>query len=162
MDEAGITDWASWSKEAVRLMQERNNLWQQRFAVSSCPFDWDMGTATIRFRRDRDEVIASICIVGTTSEHEGTFLWAWANEEIPSSARRQLELVREFGTRHDLQLLTTPEFPGGHAEALEMAAAAGRVLDADGVFIHPVSKDLTIFFALSDFQIVSPSPAGQS
>jgi hypothetical protein len=152
MDEAEITDWVAWSREAVRLMQERNAAWQQRFGLSECPFQWDINTATITFRRDTDEVSASVCVVGTTSVAESTFLWGWANENVPPMARRYLEKVREFGARHQLQLLTTPEFPGGPAEALEMLAIAGRVLNAEGVFIHSVG-DLTLFFALSDFQI---------
>ncbi len=85
----------------MRLMQERNVLWQQHFGVRDCPFHWDINTATIEFRRDTDEVIASVCVVGTTSVCEGTFRWGWTNESIPSVARRRLELVREFGARHD-------------------------------------------------------------
>jgi hypothetical protein len=153
MAEAETTDWGAWSKDAVRLMQERNAAWQQRFALpDGSRFLWDMKTATIQFRRNTDQVVASVCVVGTTSEREGTFLWAWANESIPAIARKRLEQVRDFGTRHQLELLTTPEFPGSRAEALEMLAVAGRVLDAEGVFIHPVG-DITHFFALSDFRI---------
>jgi hypothetical protein len=153
MAEAETTDWGAWSKDAVRLMQERNAAWQQRFALpDGSPFLWDIKTATIQFRRNTDQVVASVCVVGTTSKREGTFLWAWANESIPAFARKRLEQVHDFGTRHELELLATPEFPGSRAEALEMLAVAGRVLDAEGVFIHSVGE-LTYFFALSDFRI---------
>jgi hypothetical protein len=153
MDQAGITDWGAWSREAVQLMQKRNIAWQQRFGLGGCPFHWDMNTAIIKFSRDHDDVIASVCVVGTTSVCEGTFLWGWANESIPPIARKHLELVREFGAKHRLQLLTTPQFPCGHPEPLEMIAISGRVLDAEGVLMHSVDGDLTFFFALSDFQI---------
>jgi len=126
MDEAEITDWGAWSRGAVRLMQERNAAWQQRFGLRECPFQWDITTATIRFRRDTDEVIASVCVVGRTSVTESTFLWGWANEKIPPMARRHLERVWEFGARHQVQLLTTPEFRGGHPEALDMLAVAAE------------------------------------
>ena len=159
MDEAETTDWGAWSREAVRLMQERNIVWQERFGLYGCPFHWDINTATISFRRDTDEVIASVCIVGTTSVCESTFLWGWANESIPPIARRHLELVQEFGAKHQLHLLTKPEFPARHPEAIEMVAIAGRVLDAEGIFIHSVDGDLTCFFALSDFQIRTSNSA---
>jgi hypothetical protein len=158
MHEEGITDWGAWSREAVRLMQERNNAWQQRLGLSDCPFQWNINTATITFRCRVDEVIASVCVVGTTSAAEGTFLWGWANESIPPMARTHLDRVKEFGARHQLPLLTTPEFPRGHSEPLEVLAVAGRVLDAEGVFIHPAG-DLTFFFALSDFQICKLDPS---
>jgi hypothetical protein len=138
-------------------MQERNDAWQRRWGLSNCPFQWDMNTATIRFRRDTDEVIASACVVGTTSVAETTFLWGWANENVPPMARRRLEGVREFGARHHLQLLTTSEFPGGHPEALEVLAIAGRVLEAEGVFIHSIG-DQTVYFALSDFRVSKLNP----
>lgn len=154
MDEAGTTDWEAWSRQAVRLMQERNAVWQQRFGlISGCPFHWDLGMATIEFRRSTDQVVASVCVVGTTSVREKTFLWGWADENIPQAARKHLEQVREFGTKHNLDPLTTPQLPGGRPEAMEMAAAAGRVLDSEGVFIDSVDDDLTVFFVLSGFRV---------
>ena len=124
------TDWGAWSKEAVRLMQERNAAWQKRFGLpEDCPFRWDINTATIRFDHEGSQITASVCVVGTTSTHEGTFLWAWANEAIPAVARARLELVREFGAKHQLSLLTTPEFPAGRAEARDtgrLGTSAGR------------------------------------
>ena len=152
-------DWGAWSKEAVRLMQERNGLWHKRFGLDDgCAFRWDVHTATIRFRRQADEVIASICMVGTTSLREGTFLWGWANESIPLLARKGLALVREFGARHQLALLTTPAFPGAGPEGLELVAIAGRVLGAEGIFID-THDDITYLFALSDFRLGPLSPA---
>src|SRR5687767_7024312 len=132
VSDQGATDWAAWSREAVQLMRRRNADWEQRFTLQGCPFVWDLETASIRFERTLDDVVASICLVGTTSSPEGTFLWAWANEAIPSVTRRGLDLVRAFGAKHDLSVLTTAELPGGRPEALEMVAIAGRVLDADG------------------------------
>ena len=158
MDEAEITDWGAWSREAVRLMQERNAAWQQRFGLGECSFQWGINTASITFSLRHCEVIASVCVVGTTSAAESTFLWGWANEKAPPMARSHLERVREFGARHQLQLLTTPEFPGGHPEALEMLGVAGRVPDAEGVLIHSVG-DVTLFLALSDFRISKLNPS---
>ena len=139
------------------MMQERNVVWQQRFGLVGCPF---RGTSTLR----RLSFVTTLITwslpsvwVGTTSLREGTFLWGWANENIPLIARRHLELVREFGIRHQLQLLATPQFTGGRPEALEMLAIAARVLDAEGVFIDSVDDDLVIFFALTGFQTTRES-----
>lgn len=153
MDADETTDWAAWGREAVRLMQARNDAWQQRFSLTSNRFRWDIATATLRFEREHDEVIATICLVGTTSLAKGTFLWAWANESVPEVARRGLDRVRAFGEQHGLSLLTRPEFPGARPEGLEMVAVAGRVLDAEGVWIDPGS-DVMCYFTLSDFRTV--------
>ena len=145
-------DWAAWSREAGRLMQRRNEAWKAKFGLTNEPYHWDLDDATIRFTRSNDEVVASLCLVGTTSEHDGTFLWAWANEIIPPAAIQRLGVVREFGDKNDLPLLTEPEHRGSRPEGLEIVAIAGRILDAEGVFIDRAG-DVTFFFALMSFHV---------
>jgi hypothetical protein len=52
---------------------------------------------------------------------------------------------------HDLDMLITPALSGGRAEGLEALAIAGRVLDAEGVWVDEAG-DLTLFFALFNFR----------
>lgn len=144
-------DWGAWSRESVALMQARTDAFVQRFGLSGQPFRWDLDTARIMFACADRGVSADLCVVGSVSAAEGTFLWSWANEAIPPQARARIEEVREFGEAHDLDLLTTAAWPGGRAEGLEMLAVAARILDADGVLVDAVD-DLTFFFALHRFQ----------
>lgn len=150
--DAGVTDWGAWSRESVALMQRRNDEWHARFRLTNDPFRWDLETATIRFHRATDHVVASLCLIGTISDVEGTFLWAWANDTIPHSATAGLQEVQRFGEAHRLTLLIEPEFPASRADALEILATAGRILDADGVFIDSAG-DVTCFFALKSFRV---------
>jgi len=144
-------DWSTWSKEAVRLIQERNHAWMRDFGLGGCQYEWNLDNAQILFRSDSTEVVADLCVVGSVSEAEGTFQWAWANESIPCQARRGLEKVRVFGESNGLDLLTTPEWIGSRSEGLEMSAVAARLLDAAGVWIE-TSPDITLFFALFRFR----------
>jgi hypothetical protein len=144
-------DWAAWSREAVALMQARNAAWTDRFSEAGAPYTWDLDRATMTFPDDAGNVVADLCIVGTASLCEGTFLWAWANETMPKPAFNRLDSVRMFGDRHQLDLLATPEWDGGRAEGLEMLAVAGRILDADGTFVD-TAGDLTMFFLLFGFR----------
>ena len=134
-------------------MQERNRAWMENYGLRECPYVWTVDDAQLVFSSGGNQVIADICVLGSVSEAEGTFLWAWANDTIPEHARRGLERVREFGDRNDLGLLTKPEWPGGGCDGLEMAAVAGRVLDAAGVWVAPTG-DVTLYFALSNFRTV--------
>lgn len=140
--------WSEWSREAVRLVQERNDAW---IRLQGCQYQWSLEDAQLVFSSGSAEVVADICVVGSASKAEGTFLWAWANEAIPLNARRGLERVREFGERNSLELLTKPEWPGARCVGLEMAAAAAGVLDASGVWAE-ATGDITLFFALSSFR----------
>jgi hypothetical protein len=125
-------------------MQERNRAWMEDYDLQGCQYVWTFDDAQLVFRPGSDEVVADICVIGSVSEAEGTFLWAWANETIPEHARRGLERVREFGGRNELESLTKPVWPGGRSDGLEMAAVAGRVLDAAGVWVAPTG-DATLY-----------------
>jgi len=71
---------------------------------------------------------------------------------IPADAKRGIDGVRRFGLGHDVPLLTTPEWPGGRAEGLEMLAAAGQIQEASGGFID-TAGDLIFFFTLHRFRV---------
>jgi Family of unknown function (DUF6882) len=129
------TDWAEWSRQAVAQMQAQNNAWLERYSLQRMPYRWDLDSGALTFVRADDSVTADICVIGTVSRSQGTFLWAWANDAIPPVARRGLDVVRAFGETHDLPLLTTPEWAGGRAEGLEMLAVAGRIQNASGGFV---------------------------
>ena len=67
-----------------------------------------------------------------------------------------MKKTTEFGTLHDLPLLTQAEWPGGEAESKEMVAVAGRILDPEGIWIDR-SGDLACFFVRSRFRKRAPS-----
>ena len=150
-------NWGAWSKEAVRLMQERNDRWMRDYGLQGWQYEWNLAEAQMVFRSGSADVVADICVVGSVSQSEGTFPWAWANEAIPLQARRGLEKVRAFGENNALELLTRPEWPGARSEGLEMAAVAGRVLDAAGVWSE-TAADVTLFFALFRFRRAADPP----
>lgn len=145
------TDWSAWSREAVRLMRERNDAWVRDYGLEGCRYRWSLDEARIVFASEQGDVSADICVLGSLSASQRTFLWAWANEVIPAQARKGLEAVREFGEKNALQLLTRPEWTATRPDALEMAAIAGRVLDASGIWTE-TTEDVTLLFALLGFQ----------
>jgi hypothetical protein len=147
-----VTDWTEWSRQAVAAMQARNEAWIARFNPDRAPYRWDLITAELLFERETDQVVADLCVVGTVSELEGTFLWAWDNDAIPATAKRGLDVVRTFGATHDLPRLITPEWPGDRADGLEMLAIAGRIQDASGGFVDQESG-LLLFFTLHQFRV---------
>ena len=142
-------DWGAWSRAAVAQLQRKNAEWQARFALPpNAPYRWDLETAELRIEGG---LVADLCLIGSTSQHEGTFLWAWANDGIPPAAYHGLQAVKAFGEANDLRLLVDAEWPGGKPEALEMLAIAARILDGDGAWID-TQPDLTLFFVLRNIR----------
>jgi hypothetical protein len=139
-------------------MQERNAAWILEYGLRERHYHWSLADAELVFPSESDQVVADLCVIGSASLSEGTFCWAWANETIPAHARRGLEGVREFGHDNGLNLLTNPEWLGGRPEGVEMAAVAGRILDAAGIWVAP-GDDFTLFFALFNFRRRPSRPA---
>lgn len=139
--------WAAWSRESVRWLQERGrDLKERRGLGDGTTYQWDLDRCLITFETPTaGRVELEIVCVGTTAA-DGTFLWGWANETHPERSRAAMREVQDFGVRHDLGLLIDPMWEGGHGEALEMLAIAGRVLDADGFWVEPESGVYFLLF----------------
>jgi hypothetical protein len=57
-------------------------------------------------------VIASIEVVGMTSTIDGTWLWSWANDSLPSTVSKRMEKVRAFGEAENIDEPTRPTYWG--------------------------------------------------
>jgi hypothetical protein len=134
-------------------MQTRNRAVAEKFDLDGRPYRWNLEHAQIAFLFPDHAVVADLCDVGSVSECEGTFRWAWANEAVGDRAKARLHEVRAFGDTHDLGLLTTAEWQADRPDGLEMLAIAGRILDADSVWIDS-QGGLTMFFTLHRFHIL--------
>lgn len=146
-------DWAAWSREAVEMMVARNAEWPRKLGLVGAPeFRWDLDSATLVLQGPLHEVVATVCLVGTTSESEGSFLWSWANEAIPKQHGEALEVVHDFGRENHLALLTTPRIQGGRPEATECLCIAARLQRAMGTFIDQ-QGDVTLYFTILHAQL---------
>lgn len=147
------TDWAAWSREAVETMMQRNAEWPRQFGLQGSPaYRWDLDSATLVFEGPLHKVVATVCLAGTTSDSEGSFLWSWANEAIPRQHGQALEVVHDFGREHHLALLTTPRIQGGRPEATECLCIAARLQRALGTFVDK-QGDVTLYFTILHLQV---------
>src|SRR5688572_4239072 len=104
-------DWSAWSAEAVSLMSSRTRELLARHGLTAgSPYRWDLESGELVI----GDVSFSLVTVGTVAGE--LFMWAWANESIPPSAKSGIEKVRTFGETNDLKLLCEPCDPGGLAQ----------------------------------------------
>ena len=147
------TDWNAWSREAVEAMVAGNAKWLRDFGLEGAPkYHWDLDSATLTFEGALGPVLATVCLVGTSSDSEGSFLWSWANEAIPRQHGEALEVVHAFGREHQLALLTTARIQGGRPEAMECLCIAGRLQRALGTFIDK-QGDVTLYFTVLHLRV---------
>ena len=158
-EEKQATDWAAWSREAVEMMVAKNAEWPRQFGLEGSPaYRWDLDSATLVLQGALHEVVATVCLVGTTSEAEGSFVWNWANEAIPRQHGEALEVVHDFGRENHLALLTTARIQGGRPEATECLCIAARLQRAMGTFIDQ-QGDVTLYFTLLHARLASVDDA---
>lgn len=133
-------DWGAWSREAVAMMASRTNELMVRHVLpNGAPYRWDLDRAELAI----GGVSFRLVTVGTVAGN--SFMWAWANESIPMDAKQRLEEVRAFGMQNDLSLLTTACVGGGLAQARECLAIAGRVLNANGIWLDRTESGHIVF-----------------
>jgi hypothetical protein len=126
-----VTDWGAWSRESVALMTARANERMRRHDIpAGAPYHWELEAAKITI----GEATFRLVTVGTVVNDQ--FLWSWANDAIPATAKVGIERARQFGIDNDSNwVLTDPWMRGGLAQAKECLVLAGRILNADGVWI---------------------------
>jgi hypothetical protein len=132
-------EFSEFCHEAVHALMRLNDVCDREFRLSSWPrWDYDFECGTLTFSKDGiAEVIASIQVVGTTSETGGTWLWGWANSHLPSHVTEAMTKVRSFGESENIPELTNPEVPDDEHLGWEMTSVAARVLGSRGAYRCP-------------------------
>jgi Family of unknown function (DUF6882) len=123
-------EFANFRHSAVHELMRLNKNCEEEFRISSWPrWDYDVDSATLTFSLDGvSKVIASIEVVGTTSITAGTWMWGWANENLPATVTKAMEKVRAFGEQESVTELTQATCPDDEYVAWEMTAIAAQVL----------------------------------
>ena len=113
---------------------------------------WDADGDRQRFVMRDERGVATACadyaFLGTYSTASGTWLWAWANGSIPPDEREVASRVKEIGVKEGLSQLTQGRLPCSDREALEIAAVALDVLDAEAFYRFAMTPTSTAYLAL--------------
>lgn len=98
-----------------------------------------------------DDIVFGMTPIGTYSSKYQSWLWAWANEDFPFTARKAAERIR---TLHDItgfQVFLDPGIKASPADADDFVALAVHALDAIAFFRCP-SPDPSLYLAVHDLR----------
>lgn len=117
----------------------------------------DIGAGTAAFG---DDLTFAIQLLGTESQHGGTWLWAWANTQsnIPPELLRAGEWIRDYGRQQLVPELTEPSVPLDHADG-HMLAMLSAGLTGRGYYRGPYDGG-ALFFLLEGLpdSVLAPVP----
>ncbi len=108
--------------------------------------DWwlDLAAGTVDFGQGR---IYPIQLIGTESNADQTWLWAWANEEskIPEPILRSAHRLREFGVREHVQALVEAELKLDAVDSHTLGLVATGITGADAYYIGHHDRGAVLF-----------------
>ncbi|MER8693504.1 hypothetical protein NKI77_03825 [Mesorhizobium opportunistum] len=148
-------DWyPAWRDEAIEQLNAKNDRLEKDFQLGHWSrYDYDMTTGRLLFSKERAvKVIAEIQIAGSTSAKADSWLWAWANSNLPDDVLSDAKLVRSFGEKNSIDELTQSYVrdADNDLEVLgwELTAAAVRICDALGAYRSPRGEGGALFLIL--------------
>src|SRR5947209_5930700 len=94
------------------------------YSISTWPrWDYDLDACDLVFSEaEVPKVIASIQVVGTTSNRSSTWMWGWANNSLPSCSTDRIREVQRFGELEGVDRLTQPQLADHEHLGWEMTA----------------------------------------
>lgn len=95
------------------------------------------------------DVVYDMTLIGTHSAVYDSWLWAWANEDFPESARVASSQIQGLHGITGFRVFVTPGVGASAKEADDFAALAVHILDARAFFRCP-SDGATLFLAVHD------------
>lgn len=115
---------------------------------------WDLNQndGNLIFTFPKTVVTCRAQIIGSLDVTKGTWLWAWANENVNAPLARQSREVLAYGKKHKYKKLTEPEWACTEQEAWEMAAVATLLGKAQGAYRGPAG-DVYVFLSFGEPKI---------
>ena len=114
-------------------------------------YAWDQEQGTMVFSADGvPKVIAHIQFVGAYSAASHTWSWCWAMPGLKEGVKGAMTRVKEFGDRHGLPQLSTPEWDATEEDGWAMTAVSAKLLDAKGAYKAPGDDDSVTFIVFTD------------
>jgi hypothetical protein len=98
------------------------------------------------------ELVADAEIIGSLSQDNGSWTWAWGDEDLEPELRQRLVPVRTFGEVRGLAALTEPAWPADEIDGWEMTSVANYLMGGDAVYRAPIEQ-LQVFMMLRNLRV---------
>jgi hypothetical protein len=144
------SDFQTWKHDAVDEAKVLNEQCMREFRLGSWP-RWETNLEQGRFyfvENGIPRVAASVVVVGSYSTKSETWLWSWANEHLPSTAKDGIEVVRDWGTREGVRALTEAKFPADEGARVGTGVRGAPVVKC---YLH-LSLSVLVRFCLGSVQ----------
>jgi hypothetical protein len=135
-------------------LQERQAACEEAWGLGRCDrWDANLEEGWIRFAHQDGRVItAPVQVVGSYSQSDSSWEWAWNNPNVEPRLAKHAELARDYAAEFKLKQFTSPILTCSEGDAWQFAAVACLVGEADGVYRAPFG-DLLVFLTFGPVEI---------
>jgi hypothetical protein len=132
-------EFAKFQHETTHALMKLNEAANRDYQILEWPrWDYDLEQGTITFSEHGvPRVIGDVLVVGTTSDADGTWLWSWANDSLPTLVKEPMHRVREYGEAENIEQLTKDFLEDDEYLGWGMTAIAAEIMGAKGGYRCP-------------------------
>jgi hypothetical protein len=130
--------------QGTEMLQQTTAAHVNRWGLGTAQrWDLDAAGGVLRWTFPERVAEAPVQVLGSYSTQGASWMWAWANDSLPSNLCSASAAVRSWGERQGHSALTTPVLHGLPEEQVaELTAIAFRITEATGFYRAPAGQSL--------------------
>lgn len=128
--------------QGTDMLQQTTAAHASRWGLGTAErWDLDAAVGVLRWTFPDRVAEAPVQVLGSYSPSGASWMWAWANDSLPTDLRTDSEAVRAFGERQGHAALTTPVLDDVSEEQVaDLTAMAFRITKASGFYRAPAGR----------------------
>lgn len=144
------------AREGLRLQISAHNSSWHLGKEEQWSADLDAGLIVLQFA-DGVKAIASIQVVGTYNQVDGTFLWGWDHPSVPEPLRKHAAFAKQWGEKNKVKSFISRKVSCSEDDAWSFAAVTNRLANANGVYRGPSGTTL-VFMTFGEVKLEKAKP----
>lgn len=134
-------------EDCIDKLEEANSSISDEYGIGHYErWDFDQETSEIVFSESNNKkLIAKVSFIGSYSANSESWMWGWGNDSLLPHLTQEISKVRQFGEKHDIELLTDRTWSATEEAGWAMAAVALNVIGGKGVYRGVVNKTENFF-----------------
>ncbi len=138
-------------EDYINKLEDQNNSISKIYGIGNYErWDFDQETAEIIFSENGNKkLVANVSFIGSYSANSESWMWGWGNDSLLPHLTKEIEKVRKFGEKNDIELLTDRAWSATEEAGWAMAAVAFHIIGGKGVY-RGVSGNNENYFLLHE------------
>ncbi len=157
MTKKNNVDYASLVKNSFNYAEEQQDKIIKDFFLTAYPnFNINQTTGLFIWGDENEaKVEAEFEAVGSFSEIDNSWLWAWKNDTLEQKIKSEIIKVKNYGEQNKFEKLIIPYWGAIEKDGYEMAVISANILKAKGFYRIPFENGIQFYILFKDIRWVN-------